>query len=192
MHTKTFIASVIAASMATYASAAPFPSSRSSLPLLSGTYTFTEHQFCQPVLDVTYSKILPAHSQKTVSAATNTTLTNTDGFQVQFGTIKLTQSGTPGQGALALAGVSMSGTSLLVSNNGDGQSGNYGNPTTTSAASTNGTFSQTATQVSLSKSGGGTITFSIFYGKVTGGVVQNAVFGGFASGCTNDFSITRN
>jgi hypothetical protein len=164
--------------LSTLASAAPFASPIAMVPpLLSGTYVFTLHKFCQPELQVGYS----SGSIKSLNLSGNDD-------NLQAGTIKFKQGSTPGAGKATLTSSTVSGSGLLVKQTG-GPTGTLGDKLAKTTGSDNVTFSQTTTTLSI-KSPQGTSTYDVYYGKVAGGIAQHAVFAGLDyQGCAEQGSI---
>jgi hypothetical protein len=177
---KIFLAAGVAASLVpALALSAPFATQApSSLPLLSGTYVATIHQFCQPKETVTYS------NQGVVE---NVVLSAVDD-ELESGTMAFVQGANPGTGTVKLSITSVGGSPFLVKNS--GESGSSGVKLQMNTGSVSSTFKQTASTIAITESSG-TSTYNVYYGKVSGGIVQHAVFAGIDDkGCASQGSIS--
>jgi hypothetical protein len=172
-----FAAGVVIVSFSTLAIAAPFstPETSSSVPLLSGNYVITLHKLCQVTLSVTTKS----------GQVTGVNLT-ADDSQMQAGLIKFKQGSKAGAGSFTLDETSAGGTATLIKQN----SGTEGDTFSQATQTLSGTFSQTSTKISIME-GGGTETYSVYYGKVSGGIAQHAAFAGLDSkGCAEQGTLT--
>jgi len=160
-----------------------------SVPLLSGAYLVTQQTFCQIPLTVT-SGVLPKGGNYVQSVQSNSTSGNT--VTLAVGKLVFTQSKTaPDTGTATLNGVGAGGSNVLLVETGSAGSGTEGAPITQQTNSGNATFSQTLTALTVTLSSGSE-TYNIYYGKVTGGIAQSAVFGGLdSSGCAESYTLTH-
>jgi hypothetical protein len=160
----------LAAFMPAVAFAVPFPSARTAMPLLSGAYDITTDRLCQPTMTVTYD----TNTSIGTNVVTKISLSNTSSTETQVGKVTFTQGTTAGAGNVSLASTVTGGTTFLIENS--GTSGTYGTPMSLQTQTGKGTFTQTN---------------SIYYGKVSGGIVEHAVFGGLDSkGCAFNGSVS--
>jgi len=169
---------------------AVFPAAAaSSLPLLSGAYTYTVGKFCQLPVTVLY------RGSPNVAGSPFVQEVITTGAPVSqpagAGTMKFVQSATAkGSGTIMLNGTSFEGTTILLTSTGAGTSGVDGTPLAAQATTGSSAFTQTATSIAITATGS---TFNIYYGKVLTGIVQYAVFVGIDSkGCADQYTITHN
>ena len=179
---RSLYAAVAAVALSsTLSFAAPFasqPATSSTVPEVSGTYVITIHKFCQNKLTVTYKSgdvesIAYSGSDENLSA----------------GKIVFKQGSKAGAGTAELTGTTLSGSQFLVKQAGS-SSGTLGDPLSENTGSDKITFSQTATTISITDSSG-TSKYNIYYGKVTSGIVQHAVFAGIdVKGCGEQGIIT--
>jgi hypothetical protein len=168
----------------------PIAAAPAAVPLLSGTYIYTSQKFCQMGVTVTYSKATSTSGPfvKQVDTPANGP-SNT--ISLDAGTLKFVQTAA-GSGSVTQNGFQGTGSPVLLTETGSGISGTDGAPLQTQTKSASTTFSQTATTLSI-KDTGGTTAYNIYYGKIAGGVVQNAVFAGLGSnGCVQQYSMTHN
>jgi hypothetical protein len=165
----------------TLAIAAPFatPDSSSSVPLLSGTYIIAEQTFCQESMVATEK-----------SGAVSTIKVTGDDDGLSAGTVKFKQGSTTGAGTLSITQTTVGGTPLLAS--GSGTTGDAGDTLKESTGTIGTTFKQTATTFSF-VDGSKTNSFKVYYGKVSSGVAQSAVFVGIDDkGCAQQGTLTIN
>jgi hypothetical protein len=142
-----------------------FPSAKSKVPLLSGTYLIMTDVFCQATQTV-------ATKNNGTTAALNNMANG-----LQQGTLTFVQGSTPGSGTATQNANNEEGSPFLESGNVGG--GNNTEPLNKSSASGSSPFTQTATTFSFISA-----KFTISYGKVSGGIAQSAVFGGIDhNGC---------
>jgi hypothetical protein len=157
-------------------------------PLLSGSYVYTSNKFCQITVTAKYAPLSATNSTPFVKQLSTGAGSNTEGFGA--GAIKFVQSAA-GKGTATINGFQASGSAILLSSTGGGTSGVDGAPMAAETESGSASFTQTATTVSI-KEDGGTSTFHIYYGKVSAGIAQNAVFAGVdAKGCAEQYTLTH-
>lgn len=158
--------------------AAPFPNSRVAVvPLLSGTYLIASSDFCQESMVAT---------EKSGAVSTINVTGNDDALSA--GTVKFKQGSKADAGTLTITQTTVGGTPLLAS--GSGTTGDAGDTLKESTGTVKTTFEQTATTFSFAD-GSKTNNFNIFYGKVSGGVAQSAVFVGIDDkGCAQQGTLT--
>jgi len=159
-------------------------------PLLSGSYLYTSNKFCQLSVIAKYGTSTAIKNSPFVAEISTGAGSNTVGLGA--GTIKFAP-GAAGSGTATINGFQADGSAILLSETGSGigAGGVDGAPLATEMESGSTSFTQTATTVSI-KEQGGTSTFQIYYGKVSGGIVQNAVFAGVdAKGCAEQYTVTH-
>jgi hypothetical protein len=157
-------------------------------PLLSGSYLYTSHKFCQMSVIAKYGTSSAIKNSPFVAEISTGAGSNTVGLGA--GAITF----VPGKGTATINGFQADGSVILLSETGSGIGGGGvdGAPLAAATESGSTTFTQAATTVSI-KEVGGTSTFHIYYGKVSGGIAQNAVFVGInAKGCAEQYTVTHN
>jgi hypothetical protein len=157
-----------------------------ALPLLSGTYLYTNDEFCQ--LGVTVqngSTSATGNLVKSVVVGGSSNETKLGG-----GVLSFVQGSTPGKGTASLNGFQAGGSSVVLTETG-AINGTGGATISSKAEAGTASFTQTTTQLSLVTKDG-TQTYNIYYGKTVSGVVQNAIAIGLeAKGCAQRYVLTH-
>lgn len=156
------------------------------MPLVSGSYIFSEHVFCPLTLQLHYSTPVGAGGNFVDSSALKFTERDT----VEAGVIDFVQGSTKGSGNATLKGsTNISGTAFVLDSTGK-ETGTQGAPLTQEHESGTIKFSQTSTSLTLQDHGSKSSTYDIYYGKVISGIAQAATMSGIDdSGCASTLTI---
>jgi hypothetical protein len=169
--------------MPSLAGAAPFPSARAkAVPLLSGSYIYSENRICPLTLVIHYSTPNNAGGNYADSSSLNSNASNA----VEAGTIDFVQGSTKGSGNATLsAATHISGTAFTLHATGN-ESGTQGQTLAQTTESGTIAFSQTAKILTLQDDGSKSSTYNIYYGKMAGGIAQAATWSGIDDkGCAD-------
>jgi len=165
---------------------APLAASVAAVPLLSGTYLYTNDEFCQ--LGVTVQTApAGATGNVVISVVANGSSNET---KLGGGILSFAQGSTPGKGTASINGFQAGGSSVVLTETG-AINGTGGAPITAKPEAGSASFAQTTTQLSLVTKDG-TQTYNIYYGKTASGIVQNAIAIGLeAKGCAQRYVLTH-
>jgi hypothetical protein len=166
---------------------------QAATPILSGTYNFTNHAYCQPTLgadfnDVTIDSILYTF----VDALDNETSDPGNAFFQEIFAATITPGKhTPNAGKFVFSGYKDEASIFLVKSTGK-RSGTQGEPLAESPTSGSGPYSNTATTFTA-----GDATYKVFYGQIDGsGIAHSMTYIGLSAGnsgttCSNQGEATR-
>jgi len=168
---------------------AAVPAATAAVPLLSGAYLYSKNQLCPMPITVHYATP-SSNSGPFVNQVVSGN--GPDAIKLGGGTFSFAQGGTAGSGTASISGTVAFASPVVLTETGAGVSGTGGQAIQSKMESGSAPFSQTATTLTL-KTSDGTQNFQIYYGKVAGGIAQNAVVVGVDSkGCAEQYSLTRN
>jgi hypothetical protein len=163
--------------------------SAASLPLLSGSYVYTNNTFCQMPVTAKYGSSPNVANTQFVAQIFTGPGPNTESLSA--GTFKFVQSAT-GSGSVTANSMTVAGSPILLTSIDVGKGGVDGSPLTTQTNTGAAKFTQTATTITINEGSGGTSIYHIYYGKVAGGIVQNATAVGVDSkGCAEQYTLTH-
>jgi archaellin len=161
---------------------------------LSGTYIYTIDKLCQLALtdNVATSPNFPNGSTIVYLSTLVQSGAGSNEIELSAGRVAFTQgSGTPGQGSFSTNGMTADGSAILLKTTGE-NTGTIGAPLTISGSAGTGSFSQTATTLSLPGNSTTPVKFTVYYGQSVSGIASYAVaFGNNGEGCAQRFVFTR-